>query len=90
MQLKYNGERAKWILILFYILLVITPISALFNYMEYSLIASGDVYDDGLAVANDSRQGIIGIIQLIHYILTVIFFIMWFRRAYWIRMWCKA
>ncbi|MCB0643607.1 MAG: DUF4328 domain-containing protein [Phaeodactylibacter sp.] len=83
MQLKYNGDRAKWILLLFYILLFITPVSAVFNYLEYALISGGGIYDEGAAVQNDARQGILGLVQLAHYIITVVFFIMWFRRAYW-------
>lgn len=83
MELKYNGERAKWILILFYILLFITPVSAVFNYLEYALISGGGIYEEGAATANDTRQGIMGLVQFAHYIATVVFFIMWFRRAYW-------
>ncbi len=44
---------------------------------------SGGDFNTNAANSNDIRQGIIGLMTLIVILLTIVFFIMWFRRAYY-------
>ena len=80
MQLKNNSQRAKWILTIFYIMLILSPIVIISDIMEYSLL--GRQYTTAEGEANDLRQSLIGMLDLVVYIFAIVFFIMWFRRAY--------
>jgi hypothetical protein len=85
MEVRDNSERAKWALYSFYAVLALLPISLLSGYLEYQLltdIIDGSFTDESRATRNDLRQGVIGITQFILFIATVVFFIRWFRRAY--------
>jgi hypothetical protein len=83
--LKDNSQRAKNIIILFWVLFGITIISIVSTFMEYSLlkrIIEGNFTLEE-ADANDTRQRLIGIVEIIIHILVIVYFIMWFRRAYY-------
>ena len=60
-----------------------TLISSIFNYSLIKSIASGEPYTLTEASANDLREAIVYFFQGVLYILCGIFFIMWFRRAYY-------
>ena len=52
---------------------------------EYSLLSSassGNPISAEDATASDSRQGLIGISQAVLFLITVVFWLIWFRRAY--------
>lgn len=76
-----NQKRAKNIILVFKIMLILTVISIISNYFEYNLLNSGDIDMDS-ANANVQRQGLIIIIQFGILISSFVLFIMWFRRAY--------
>jgi uncharacterized protein DUF4328 len=80
MQLKNNKERAKWILSIFYLMLAFSPIVIVSDIMEYNLLLGEFSTEEG--DSNDLRQTIVGLLDLIIYIAAIVFFIMWFRRAY--------
>jgi len=81
MNIEYNGDRAKWALIIFYVMVAFTPILLISGYWEYQLLSDYDFTDEE-AMANDLRQGILAIVYLGVYITAVVLFIRWFRRAY--------
>ncbi|MCB0704455.1 MAG: DUF4328 domain-containing protein [Saprospiraceae bacterium] len=81
MQINYNGDRAKRVIIAFYFLLAVTALSFVSNFLEFNFL-SADEIDYTRVNANDARQMIMGIIQVISHITVVVLFIMWFRRAY--------
>jgi hypothetical protein len=73
--------RAMWAqraLIALIVLLAVTTIS---DYLEYSLFGQDVITQDELD-ANDIRQILIGLLYFAAFVLTVVMFIRWFKRAY--------
>jgi predicted nucleic acid-binding Zn ribbon protein len=81
--LKNNNQRAKNIITIFSILFVLNVISIISDLLQYSMLNSIEGFSLEEAELNDSRQRIISIITFGIYILCYIFFILWFRRAYY-------
>lgn len=83
--MKHNLQRAKQITIIFWIMLGLTILSLVSDLMQLNLLNrfSGGFIDNESANANDIRQGIIALFLMITVILAIVFFIMWFRRAYY-------
>jgi hypothetical protein len=81
MDLKYNGQRAQWIIYSFYAMLATISLSVLANFLEYNLLVSS--YTEGQWEINSFRQSLVGFLQLGVYIATIVLFIQWFRRAYY-------
>ncbi len=82
--LKNNAQRAQALYIIFVVLLVITVVTILSDFMQANLLKSysaGNI-DAGAAEANDMRVWAISIVNLVAVICSIVFFIMWFRRAY--------
>lgn len=83
--LKPNEQRAKNAILLIWIVLALEIISMLSGYLLYDLIqnvADGGEISEERANANDLREQVVGILYLIAYVISVITFIQWFRRAY--------
>ena len=83
--LKPNGQRAQNAIILIWIVLAVGIVSLISSYFQYDLlqtVASGEEISTERATANDSREQIIGIIELTVYLISAVTFIQWFRRAY--------
>lgn len=82
--LSDNAQRAKNSLIAFYVL-GITQVALLFStFLQYNLlkrIENGN-YTQAEAEANDLRHQVIVYSNIFIYIVCIVFFIMWFRRAY--------
>jgi hypothetical protein len=86
MKLKDNTQRAKTAILFTWIVMAIEIIAIISSYLQYDLlqtVANGGFVSDSEANANDIREQIIGVIQTIAYIISLITFIMWFRRAYY-------
>jgi len=81
MELKDNSQRANWILIAFYLMLVLTIAFIASNLMQYDMMQK--VYTLEEVEANDLRQQIIALAYYLTFILCAVFFILWFRRAYY-------
>lgn len=85
LQLKPNGQRAKTLITLIWIVLGLEVISLVSSGLQYNLLQTvsygGEITNEA-ATANDLREQIVGILYLIAYIASGIAFIMWFRRAY--------
>ncbi|MDR1459969.1 MAG: DUF4328 domain-containing protein [Bacteroidales bacterium] len=86
MELKNNTQRAKNAIIFIWIAMAVEIVSLISSYLQYGLlqiIANGGDVSDEIANANDAREQIIGIISFIAFVISLITFIMWFRRAYY-------
>lgn len=84
-QVKDNSKRAKNAVLLIYIIMGISIISLFSGYLQYNLLNKvlyGGIVSNAEATANDLREQIIGLAYSITYIVSVVMFIMWFRRAY--------
>lgn len=80
-----NSIRAKQLVTVFYTLIVITFFVIISNYMELLLleeVQEGFYVSESAVNLNDIRQGIVAITQIVIYILSIVFFLNWFRRAY--------
>ena len=83
--LKPNGQRAKYVITLIWIVLALEIVSLISGYFQYDLLqtaANGGEISAETATANDTREQIIGIVYLIAYIISAVTFIQWFRRAF--------
>ena len=85
MTYKPNEQRAKIAQAMLLAIIILYGIGLISSYFEYRLIDSwrnGAAVDMGAATANDLRQKIIAVFQILAFIASAICFIMWFRRAY--------
>jgi Domain of unknown function (DUF4328) len=79
-----NSKRAKNVLISFYVLAFLQIIVLASDFLQYLLLQK---YKEGNfnevdASANDLRQQIVVITHLVMFIICIVLFILWFRRAY--------
>ena len=84
-RLKDNSKRASIAIKVFWGICLINTIAVASGFLELELLErfyEGDFVSDEEANMNDLRQGIIGIIQSILYIASIVTFLNWFRRAY--------
>ena len=83
--LKPNEERAKYAIVMIWIVMGLKLITIVSDFFQYRLLISaqnGEIYSAEMANANDLRQQVIVILFVISYIISSVTFIMWFRRAY--------
>lgn len=82
--LKNNAQRARGVNIIFIVLLVINIITTGSYFMQLQLLKSfkSGINDLTAATANDKRVSFLAIGYFTILICTIIFFILWFRRAY--------
>ena len=80
---KNASTLSKMLLILLVLGVVLDAVAAFSGYLQYELLVS---FQNGVEIteaqvnANDSRQGIIGILQSVCYIITVVIFCKWIHR----------
>ena len=85
-KLKPNGQRAKNAILLLWIMLALDIISFISSYFQYDLLQNlviGKEITVEEISANDTREQIIGLLYIFAYIVSIITFIQWFRRAYY-------
>ncbi|MDR0516775.1 MAG: DUF4328 domain-containing protein [Fibromonadaceae bacterium] len=83
--LELNERNAKQAILLIWIVLVLKIVSLASGYAHYNLlqtIASGTEVSEERIDESDSRESIIAWISVIVFIVSVITFIRWFKRAY--------
>ncbi|WP_420401584.1 DUF4328 domain-containing protein [Flagellimonas sp.] len=83
--IKPNRQRAKWAEYLIWAILALSIFSLISSYLQHDLllkIQEGFPVSDHQLEMNDLREGIVGILTIILYVISVITFIRWFRRAY--------
>lgn len=78
--LKPNAERAKIAIVMIIVVVVLEIISMLSDVMQYEMLQIGFTMEE--AESNDLRQRIIALFFLVAFIVSIITYIRWFRRAY--------
>ncbi len=84
-EIKDNSKRAKTLITIFWILTGLTFVEVLVSYVELRIlekIYNGEYVNERLTIATDTIQGLIGMIQIVLYAISVVVFINWFKRAY--------
>lgn len=82
--MRPNHLRAKYAIVFIALIFILDLFSLLFDYLEYLLLTSDFNADSAVEAENsDLRQFILGILHIIIYITSAVFFVMWFRRAYY-------
>lgn len=85
MKFRMNAQRAKLATMMLYLMVVLQTVALISSFFQWLLLQD---IKNGVNVsmqdisANDMREGIIGIISSIAYIVTIVVFLQWFRRAY--------
>ncbi len=85
-KLRSNKERAKYAILLIWIVLAVEVIALISGYFQYDLLkesADGALISMERANANDIREYIITLVNFLVYIISCVTFIRWFRRAYY-------
>lgn len=83
--LKDNSKRARILISVFWLICGLNIIAIISGYFEIKLLESmqsGTSVSSSEADMNDLRQAIIGMTQFAAFILCVVVFLNWFRRAY--------
>ncbi|MGL4632491.1 MAG: DUF4328 domain-containing protein [Leadbetterella sp.] len=83
--LRPNDERAKYAIVLIWIVLFVELVSIVSSYFQYDLLQKvnqGVTFSDESLEQNDLREQVIGIVLILIRIVSAITFIRWFRRAY--------
>ena len=83
--IRPNGQRAKSVITLIWIVLALEIVSLISSLLQYNLLQSalmGGEISTEAANANDSREQVVGILYLLAFVVSGVTFIMWFRRAY--------
>lgn len=84
-QIWDNSKRAKYAIIILSIVIGLALIALYTGYNELQIlekIKAGEYITDEEANKSDLIQGIVGIIQSVIYIISIVVFLNWFRRAY--------
>ncbi len=84
--LRANEQRARNAINVLWIVLAMECIALISGYFQYDLlqtVSNGGEISIEEANANDLREQFIGGITLIVFIISIVTFIMWFRRAYY-------
>ena len=84
--LRPNTARARAAMILIWIIMALEMITLILNINQYFLLKAasvGEMITRETADASDGAKRIIAIVFLLMYILSAVFFIRWFRRAYY-------
>lgn len=85
MSIKDNSNRARIVIVMFWVFVVINIIAIISSLFEYNLLQrakDGANISMNEAQLNDVRQNYIKVVSLLIYIALIVLFINWFRRAY--------
>lgn len=86
LSIKPNADRAKNAIIAVLVVMSLDIISGLSSVMQLDLlndVSNGVAVSDETFAANDLREQAIGYVYLVAFIVSAVFFILWFRRAYY-------
>lgn len=78
-------NRARWTMLLLGAAIVLDLIAVPSDLLQYDLldrISRGDEFTIAEAEANDTRQSLIGIVQVLILVATVVVYLMWLHRAH--------
>ncbi len=80
-----NSKRAKNLITVFWIIVGLTILGLVPGFLELQLLNKlkvGEYVSDQEINISDITQGIFGLVQSVTYIVSIVFFLNWFRRAY--------
>lgn len=83
--LRPNDQRARLLLSLIWIVLVLTFVGLISSALQYNLLQTalnGGEITNETADANDLREQAVAVVYIIAFIVSSVAFIFWFRRAY--------
>lgn len=81
-----NDQRAKYAQFLILVILILDLVSIFSSWMQLNLLNklnAGIIPDDSALVSNDLREMILGYVYIAIYIVSIVTFLSWFRRAYY-------
>ncbi len=84
--LRPNEARAKYAIVMLFVILFLDVVSGYSSYLQLGLLNDlneGLFVPDDVLTANDLRERIIGVLYSIAMLVSAVFFIQWFRRAYY-------
>ena len=84
--LRPNEARAKYAIVMLFVILFLDVVSGYSSYLQLGLLNDlneGIFVPDDVLTANDLRERIIGVLYSIAMLVSAVFFIQWFRRAYY-------
>ena len=84
--LRPNAQRAKLAMFMLGVMLLLDAVSGFSSYLQLGMLndfKEGFYVSDEAIAANDTREQLIGVVYLIFLIVSAVFFIQWFRRAYY-------
>ncbi|PZP51133.1 MAG: hypothetical protein DI598_03930 [Pseudopedobacter saltans] len=86
MEIRPNNKRANQLIISISIVALLSLTSFFSKFLQYRLLVNiqeGDIYTDNQLTNSDLRENIILFAYIIAYVISVVMFIRWFRRAYY-------
>ena len=84
--LRPNEARAKYAIVMLFVILFLDVVSGYSSYLQLGLLNDlneGLFVPDDVLTTNDLRERIIGVLYSIAMLVSAVFFIQWFRRAYY-------
>ena len=84
--LRPNEARAKYAIVMLFVILFLDVVSGYSSYLQLGLLNDlneGIFVPDDVLTTNDLRERIIGVLYSIAMLVSAVFFIQWFRRAYY-------
>jgi len=85
-RLRPNAARAKYAIVMLFVILFLDVVSGYSSYLQLGLLNDlneGIFVPDDVLTNNDLREQIIGVMYSIAMLVSAVFFIQWFRRAYY-------
>lgn len=84
-KIRFNDDRAKYAIWMFYLIMLVSMVSIFSKYLVYDFILrvkNGDAFTTSEGESIDTREQIIAITYMLVFLVSLIVFIRWFRRAY--------
>lgn len=84
--LKPNAGRAKTAIVLLWIVMALDLVDVVFGYMKYQLLqaaAYDDYFNEEEPTITDLVEVLLGLLYMVVFIISIVVFIRWFRRAYY-------
>ncbi|MCL5246427.1 DUF4328 domain-containing protein [Cellulophaga sp. 20_2_10] len=84
--IKPNLERAKIAQALIWVVMALDAASAFSSYLQYNLLLllkNEEYVSDLVLDSNDNREQIIALMYLVAFVVSIVTFLRWFRRAYY-------
>ena len=84
--LRPNEARAKYAIVMLFVILFLDVVFGYSSYLQLGLLNDlneGIFVPDDVLTTNDLRERIIGVLYSIAMLVSAVFFIQWFRRAYY-------